>query len=185
MLVVNENSYVSLADAEQYISEHFVSDDEYRVKWNTLTNDDKEVWLIRSTQALNNLKYLGRKKGVQRLEFPRIMNLGVCGYVPTLFVSQYYDNGLISGSGPAGDLDGMEAIKKATIENAIAGCYLNNVVTNTRIANIQGLIAMKAGNVSKNYSRNNRQTINSENDIYTEKIYSILVDWLQSARYGM
>lgn len=185
MLLVGENSFISLDEANEYISTHFVSDDEYRTKWEGLSDEDKEVWLIRSTQALNNLKYMGRKKGVQKLEFPRIINLGFGGYVPTLFTSQFYDNGLISANGPCGDEDGMIAIKKATVENAIAGAYLNNIVTSTRIANIQGLTAMKAGNVSKSYNRNNRATLNSENDIFTDKIYSILVDWIQSTKYSV
>lgn len=185
MLVINENSYVTVEEADNYITSHFLSDDEYRVKWISLSVEDKETCLIRSTQALDNLKYIGRKKGAQKLQFPRIMNIGAFGYVPTLYVSQYYDNGLIRGSGPLGDEDGMEAIKKATIENAVAGAVLNKVIQSTRIANIQGLTAMKAGNVSKSYSRNNKATVNSENDIFTEKIYSILVDWLQSSRYSI
>ena len=185
MLLVGENSFISLEDANEYITTHFTSDDEYRVKWESLSDSDKEVWLRRSTQALNNLKFVGRKKGVQKLEFPRVVNLGIGGYIPTLFTSQFYDNGLISANGPSGDEDGMIAIGKACVENAIAGAYLNNVVTSTRIASIQGLTAMKAGNVSKSYSRNNRATVNSENDIFTDKIYSILVDWLQSAKYSL
>lgn len=185
MLVVNENSYCTVAEADEYITSHFISDDEYLVKWLNLSEEDKEVCLIRSTQALDNLKYIGRKKGVQKLQFPRVITLGAGGYGYNLYVSQYFDNGLIGINGPFGDEDGMEAIKKATIENAVAGAVLNTIVQSTRIANIQGLTAMKAGNVSKTYNRNNKSTINSENDIFTEKIYSILVDWLQSSRYSI
>ena len=185
MLVVNENSYCTVAEADEYMTSHFLSDDEYLIKWLSLSEEDKEVCLIRSTQALDNLKYIGRKKGIQKLQFPRVMNLGTFGFVPTLYTSQFYDNGLIRNSGPYGDEDGLEAIKKATIENAVAGAVLNTIVQSTRIANIQGLTAMKAGNVSKTYNRNNKSTINSENDIFTDKIYSILVDWLQSSRYSI
>lgn len=185
MLVINENSYCTVAEADEYVNSHFLDDDEYRVKWSGLSVENKEVCLIRSTQALDNLKYIGRKKGAQKLQFPRILNLGTFGIVPVLYTSQYYDNGLIRNSGPLGDEDGMEAIKKATIENAVAGAVLNNIVQSTRIANIQGLTAMRAGNVSKTYNRNNKSTINSENDIFTDKIYSILVDWLQSSRYSI
>lgn len=185
MLVINENSYCTVAEADEYVNSHFIDDDEYRVKWSGLSVENKEVCLIRSTQALDNLKYIGRKKGAQKLQFPRILNLGTFGIVPVLYTSQYYDNGLIRNSGPLGDEDGMEAIKKATIENAVAGAVLNNIVQSTRIANIQGLTAMRAGNVSKTYNRNNKSTINSENDIFTDKIYSILVDWLQSSRYSI
>ena len=185
MLIVNENSYVSLEEANDYVNSHYVSDDEYRVKWGSLSDEDKKIWLIRSTQALDNLKYVGRPKGNQRLQFPRVVSYGMYGYVPVLFVSQYYDNGLISGNGPLGDENGMQAIKKATIENAIAGANLNTLVQSTRVANIQGLTAMKAGNVSKSYNRNNKATVNGERDIYTDKIYSILVDWLQSSHFSL
>ena len=185
MLEVGVDSFVSLADANNYIENHYTSDDDYRKKWDSLNENDKVIWLRRSTQALNKLRYIGRRKGSQLLEFPRIRSLGTYGYIPALYTSQLYDNGLINGGGPVGDEDGMKAISQATIENALAGCYLNKVVQGNRVANIQGLTAMKAGNVDKHYNRNNRSTINSEQDIFTDKINSILVDWLQSSIYSI
>lgn len=185
MLVVGSDTFISLEDADKYVSEHYTSDDEYRQKWFSLEENDREIWLRRSTNALNNLKYIGRKKGNQRLEFPRIKCFGTYGYFPILYIDQRYDNRLISGGGSLSDPDGMIAIAQATVENALAGAVLNNVVQSNRIANIQGLVAMRAGSVSKNYNRNNRSTVNSEQDIYTDKINSILVDWLQSSRYSM
>lgn len=183
MLEVGVDSFVSLEDANDYVRKHFTTNDEYRVRWESLTDEDKEAWLRRSTIALNSLKYVGRKKGPQLLEFPRVNSIGVYGTLPVLFRSQYYDNGLISANGPYGDADGMLAISRATVENALAGNVLNETVQSSKVANIQGLTSMKAGNVSKTYNRNSKGTRDSNKDIYTDRVYAILVDWLQSGRY--
>lgn len=68
MLRVGIDSYVSLEDAEEYILNH-VEDKE---KWNTLTDMQKEVFLIKATQNIGKLTYGGKKVNAeQRLEFPR------------------------------------------------------------------------------------------------------------------
>jgi hypothetical protein len=186
-LVKFENTFATLEEANAYISEHYTSTDAYRVKWAALSDDDKKIELVRSTEALNNLKYSGRVKSVsQKLQFPRVANyMGMGGMLPALYVAQQYDNQLISSYGPTGDPDGALAITKACIENALAMSYLNEVVQDVRITNIQGLTSMKAGSVSKTYNRDNKATLNSDRDIFTDKIYSILVDWIISSTFGI
>ena len=185
MLVINENSYVTIDEADEYVKTHFFSDDECRIKWESLTDEDKEAGLIRSTQALDSLKYKGKKRGAQKLQFPRYKHSGIGGILYMPYVSQFYDSSLIRSNGPLGDEDGMIAIKKATIENAVALAYLNKTIQANKISRIQGLSSMRMGNVHKTYNTNNKSVVNSENDIFTEKIWSILVDWLESSKYAI
>lgn len=64
--------YVTLQEADTYISTHYVSTDELRVGWEALSSEDKSALLARSFQALELLPFAGRKlKSEQTTAFPR------------------------------------------------------------------------------------------------------------------
>jgi len=186
-LIKFENTFATLEEAEDYISSHYISSDTYKKKWDTLSDDDKRALLINSTDALNMLKYVGRNKSVgQSLQFPRCMSaIGFGGRYPALYVTQTFDNGLISSTGPSGDPDGSKAITKACIENALACASLNEIVYKARENGLAGIAAMKAGNVSKTYNNNNRSTLDAQTGIYTNKIYNILAQWIVSSSFSI
>ncbi len=67
---VNSNSYISLADAETYISDYsrLASSD----SWNDLTDDRKKFALSLAAMAINTFSYRGMPcTNTQRLAFPR------------------------------------------------------------------------------------------------------------------
>lgn len=65
--------YVTVAEANQYISEHYLMDDELRVNWDALDDESKKVLLRRSLLSIELLPYIGQKTGddKQELQFPR------------------------------------------------------------------------------------------------------------------
>lgn len=64
--------YVTLDEADQYVSEHFLSTDDVRTGWESLSADDKRVLLTRSFQVLELLPYAGKKTDPhQTTAFPR------------------------------------------------------------------------------------------------------------------
>lgn len=84
-------AYVDVSYADEYISKHFLSTDELRIGWEELTEEDKEVLLQRSFEAIECLPFPGRKTDPkQTTAFPR------CPYTEV-----------------------PEAIKNAQVENAI------------------------------------------------------------------
>ena len=94
-LIVNKNSYVTLAEAESIITNTYTSDSPELKKWNLLSRDDKIIVLRNSALALNNLRYKGRKmQRRQPLAFPRQYAV-IPGIMWTPYISQYYDNSLI------------------------------------------------------------------------------------------
>lgn len=65
-------SYVDVAYADEYVNTHFLSVDERRFNWETLDNNDKEVLLQRSFEAIECLPFVGRKTNPdQPNAFPR------------------------------------------------------------------------------------------------------------------
>ena len=65
-------SYVDVAYADEYVNTHFLSVDERRLNWEALDNNDKEVLLQRSFEAIECLPFVGRKTDPdQPNAFPR------------------------------------------------------------------------------------------------------------------
>jgi hypothetical protein len=189
-LIVGTNSYVTVEEANDYISTHYLSIDEFRKNWDALTNsDDKAAALIKSTQALNNLKYIGKQKNPRtqgNFQFPRINNLfNIPGTYTTLYDSQYYDSQLIQADGDVYGQNGMIAIKEATIENALAYINMGNIINTSRINSAGGIKSRRAGSVSESYDTKSKETKQALNGIYTPLVDSILVDWLVSSAFAI
>lgn len=65
-------SYVDVAYADEYVNTHFLSVDERRLNWEVLDNNNKEVLLQRSFEAIECLPFVGRKTNPdQPNAFPR------------------------------------------------------------------------------------------------------------------
>lgn len=179
-LTVGVDSYVSVEEANRIAAETYLSNNEILVKWKALSDSDKEVLLRTSCRDINNLKFDGVKQSVgQILAFPRRYTHPVgIGYA--LYISQYRDNSLF-GSGDIND-GGLNVAKLAQVENALYHNLLDGAVTKQAGINIQGLTSKHAGPISESYDLNNRYNRNALRGIYTDKVYSILVDWLCDSR---
>lgn len=77
MLVVGENSYISISDADNLIKQTYTKDKVERKYWESLDDEDKETLLISTTNAFENSNfcYKGQKvDSTQKLEWPRIID---------------------------------------------------------------------------------------------------------------
>ena len=186
MLTVGVDSYISLEDAEAHVTSMYTKGNKLYDSWMALSDEDKEAWLRRSTRALDRLKYQGEKKNYsQRLQFPRTHRNYTGGFGWAWAVSPYYDNQHIAVSDQGFDDGGMGAIAEATIENAIYGVVLDKSMSAINVANISGLTSRKAGPITETYNRGSATSSNALKDIYTDKVYSILVQWVIGSHYSI
>lgn len=66
------SSYATVEEADLYIKTHYLSNDEFRLNWEQLSEEDKQVLLNNSTDAINSLPWPGRKTYYdQENAFPR------------------------------------------------------------------------------------------------------------------
>lgn len=66
------DTYVEVAKADEIVRLMLRPYDEFRVFWSALSNEEKESFLLRSTQQIDALVYAGVKSDCnQRLQFPR------------------------------------------------------------------------------------------------------------------
>lgn len=179
-LKVGVDSYVTLEEAESLIADNHLSTSDLVVKWNTLSDSDKEVMLRTSCTDINNLKFDGRREVVgQKLEFPRVLTYPT-GYGYRLFIGQFSDNGLVDGDYSSDG--GLSFVKQAQVENAIYHSFLDDTVNKQVSINIKGITSKKAGPISESYDINNRYNKNALRGIYTDKVYSLLTPWLNDSR---
>lgn len=65
--------YVTVVEANQYVSQNYMLEDEARTRWESLDDDSKKALLRKSLQSIELLPFVGRKTGgtEQKLQFPR------------------------------------------------------------------------------------------------------------------
>ena len=180
-LIVGIDSYVTLEEAEEIIRGTYTSTSSLREKWDTLSDEDKEVMLRTSCRDINNLKFDGRRaKTGQVLEFPRVLSY-TAGYGYRLFIGQFSDNGLVDGN--ISEDGGLRQAKAAQVENAIHHCYLEKDVVSQMSINIKGVTSKKAGPIAETYNTvGNKYTKDALIGIYTDRVYKLLNSWLSDAR---
>lgn len=67
-----KDTYVTIAQADQYVKEHYVSNEPLRIQWESLSDEDKEIYLRRAFEQINALPFTGRRRDLrQTLPFPR------------------------------------------------------------------------------------------------------------------
>ena len=71
-LIVGEDTYITVAEADTYVSKYYPSTDPKRTKWGTLQTADKEAYLRQAAKSIDGLRLIGvRVDTTQKLEFPR------------------------------------------------------------------------------------------------------------------
>lgn len=183
---VGVNSYVTLEEAQAYVSTFYMSTSAEFKAWTseTLSDDDKETALIASAQALNNLKYNGRKRVPgQKLAFPRVTVL-MPGIYWTPFVVQYADTSL-SSCGYGGD-NGLESAKAAQIENALAHILYGCTYTTTKKRALSGITSKRVDDVAESYSNRTDLLYEAETGLYApNKVKALLKSWLDESVFTL
>ena len=70
--LINENTYITAAEADTYVSENLLAADSQRTAWEALSIADKELYLKRAAEEIESLKFVGIKYDEdQKMAFPR------------------------------------------------------------------------------------------------------------------
>lgn len=72
MLIVGTNSYITLIEANEYIDTHYDTTNDLACYWRVLSDEEQEIWLLKSMQQLESIVLTGLKEYEdQALAFPR------------------------------------------------------------------------------------------------------------------
>lgn len=71
-MTVGKDTYVSVEEADNLVRLLLRTYDEFKIFWEALSEEEKQGYLMRSTQQIDTLVFTGRKNDVcQPLQFPR------------------------------------------------------------------------------------------------------------------
>ncbi|MCK5128348.1 MAG: hypothetical protein KAQ68_00740 [Clostridiales bacterium] len=74
-ILIGQNSYITIAEADSFIGENYISTDTQRVAWEALNDSNKEVYLRNATSSMERLLFIGQKYADdQSLSFPRVFH---------------------------------------------------------------------------------------------------------------
>lgn len=108
-ITIGKDTYVTPAEADEYIEAHRKESDALRVHWSVLTEQEKELYLCKSCQQLERVMFIGKKYYAdQVLAFPRRRNAGG-GYIPCNPLYHYLQD----------EKEVPQEVKAAQIENAL------------------------------------------------------------------
>jgi len=154
-ITVGTDTYISLADADTYVADNYVSTDTTYTTWDNLTDANKEIYLKKATKKLDRQILRGTKAvSTQTLEFPRalysnysrddfpLLNISLNGdWVIETAVSQY--------------------VLDAQVEEAL-GIVVGGATANDRLKlQQQGVKSFKLGDLSESYGNGISTSYNS------------------------
>lgn len=144
-LVVGTNSYISVADADEYFSCRLHSE-----VWSAATDDDKAKALITATRQIDRLSFKGRKiLSSQDLAFPR--------YPPGYICNSNILSNILAQSSI--NIEVPKKVKDATCEESYA--LLKGISKRIELQQ-QGVKQAKIGDIEETYTGNKIKLISSE-----------------------
>lgn len=147
-IVVNSNSYISLADAKTYVTTSFSK----HTAWDAATDDNKSLALIQATKRIDRGIYRGVKTiSSQTLQFPRAIRTDYNrNDVPSLNIT-LDNNWVVESSTSQRVLDACCEEAIALLENA------SDANSDTREQlQAQGVKSFSLGNLSETYNVTNQ-----------------------------
>ena len=92
MIEINIDTYVNVAEADEYVRKYYLETDEKNAAWAEMTEAQKETALRKAAMAIDSVIYPGRKKDSdQEMEFPRCYKNGY--YFPLSWYETYTKEG--------------------------------------------------------------------------------------------
>jgi len=149
-ITVGTDTYITVAEADAYLAEHYVSTDARLTAWDALSDADKEIYLRNATRSIDSVKYSGRPKDrEQALKFPRCYSDDTAYYADPDY--PYVDWEWYHGEYCQADVP--DAVKDAQAEEALelASPSRDTTLYNRRL---DGVKSRSIGHFSESYGNN-------------------------------
>lgn len=121
---VGIDSYVTVAEADAYITSHYRSTNAARIRWDAISDDDKTALLLEACMELESLPFIGRKAvWGQALSFPRLpMQYGSADEPPPAILNAQIELALwLSDDAKVTELSKRAELQKQGVESFSVG----------------------------------------------------------------
>lgn len=147
-LVVNQDTYCTLAEATTYVGANYLTTDTKYTSWTALSDANKEAYLRRATKKIDRQIIKGVKAvQTQTLQFPRAFYIDE-GYSRNIGLT--IDN--VHGEGWYVESAVQQCVKDAQVEEALELLISGNIANKRASLQAQGVKSMSLGSLSESYS---------------------------------
>jgi len=148
-LIVGENTYMTLAEAETLMIDEFTSDSPELAEWKLLSESDKKIAIRRGTSIVDKLIFLGRKVNPDSdLNFPRYIH--------------------------GNEYEAPKAIKIAILTQSLRDLYMNK----KQEMQLQAMGVKEYSVAGAGIKFDSKSTYKQKNGIYTSIYEDYLVKWI-------
>jgi len=159
-VTVGTDVYISVADADTYMTNNYISTSTEYTTWDALSDGDKEIYLKRATKRIDRQKIRGAKAvDTQTLQYPRALKL--CG--------RWYEQP-VYGVNVNGSRDWyietavQQNVLDANVEEALASALVDSGASSNGSERAQlqaqGVKSFKLGDLSETYGSGLSSTYN-------------------------
>ena len=145
-IVVGTDTYISLADANTYVSDNYPTTVTEYTSWDALSDANKELYLKRAQRKIDRQFLRGVKAvSTQTLEFPRAIRLDYTN------ISQYPETTVRQDDNWVVETSVANNVKYAQVEEALYE-IINSATANKRLQlQAQGVKSFRLGNLSETF----------------------------------
>ena len=180
MLQVNTNTYVTIAEADTYVTDNYITTESKRVSWEALNDTNKEIYLKRALNRMETFKYTGEKyeRNNQTLSFPRRLYYRYPNDFKFLYPldERYYRTTLYTGFGDNEFFP--DQVKFAQIEEAIALASLTQTqkdsLNQRQMLQNQGVKSFRLSKLSESYDLTNNMRGGNGRSLVSQEAYELL-----------
>ena len=152
MLKVNENTYITIAEADELIAAHLDKYNGLRLFWEILDDDEKEQYLLRGVEEIELLPFPGRKSRVmQPLAFPRAPMVEVSNDIK--LAQAYNALGMLNADLKAANEEVKKIYARFGVVLANTGAEMGAISNEMPRVKQLSLASKKAANLAQKYVR--------------------------------
>jgi len=156
-ITVGTDTYISLADANTYMSANYISTSTEYTTWDALSDGDKEIYLKNATKRIDRQILRGIKAvDTQTLEFPRALKS--CHRYPDLNITGVnvgrYDNYVVES-------EVTQRVKDAQCEEALIMSVDGTTASKRLELQRQGVKSFTLGDLTETYGAGTNSNANS------------------------
>ena len=153
-ITVGTDTYISLADADTYMSSNYVSTSTEFTTWDALSDGDKEIYLKNATKRIDRQLLRGIKAvETQTLEFPRALR-------SNNFRWSYYSISVTHYNGWVIEQEVSQLVKDAQVEEAMQLAVEGQSTSDRRQLQQQGIKRFKLGDLEEEYGSGVASSVN-------------------------
>ena len=173
-IVVGTDAYISLVDADLYMTNNYVSTSTEYTTWDALSDGDKEIYLKKATKRIDRQILRGIKAvDTQTLEFPRALKTyGSYWDQPVYGATPYRSNDYVVES------EVGQRVKDANIEEALSISVNGTGLNNRQSLQQQGVKSFSLGDLSETYGTGLSSSFNST--VLTSTVAKELLKYYQA-----